>query len=77
MNKTDFKSTFRVDKNVPNVYQTTYGGSFCKGEKNSFRETMSLQKNREISAGAYNQFKNDSIGLITTLYCEQNRDGRF
>ena len=69
MCKTDFRSTFRVDKSVPSGYQTTYGSSFGKGEKDPLRETMSLQKSRQNSAGAYNQFKNDSIGLVTTLYC--------
>lgn len=77
MEKTDFRSTFRVEKQNPLEYKTTYDASFSNGQKDVFRETKSLMKTKQSSAGAYDQFKNDSIGLITTLYCEQNRNGRL
>ena len=78
MEKTNFRSTFAVDKEVPKLYDTTYGASFGgSGGRDVMRETKSLVKTREAPAGGYDQFKKESIGLITTLYCEQNRNGRL
>ena len=72
----DFRSTFRVDRSVPTKYETTYGASFTKEENiDSLTQTMEMHRTRQAPAGMYDTAKNDSIGLITTLYCEQNRNG--
>lgn len=46
MEKTNFRSTFVVDRPVVPSYKTTYGTSFCKGEKDLLRETKSLMKTK-------------------------------
>jgi hypothetical protein len=76
MTGTEFRSTFHVhDKNHNKLFSETsysyaYGRNASLGPR---EEAQQIEDRNSKPAGVYNPLKADSMKLVTTMYCENQK----